>query len=453
MSFRDESNLGLVRLDAHHASKVQASTHKRYRQRVGAFCSWLIQNSYYPDTPIQFDDMIMEWKVDTNPSKADFENLLAAVEFVLPRIKGKLQISRACAAGWARVHRARHTVPCTRQLAHLLACHLCAAGRHRLAVGLLVQQELGLRPNEMLCLLAGDVSLPEDQPGSRGAARAVLGLGLRTGTKAKRPQAAVLRDGRLIGLMRWLKANLEPHQPLVPENYEQYRRALKSAEARVGLTVGITPHSPRAGFATDRMAEGWSFVEIREGGRWVADNSLRTYLDIVASASIALDLRLSGLNNAIVFSIAHLMEYLPFAVPYQRASDHVASSHFPRREATGRSTQVTRFGSSVPAAAHLDHGPEGREEGRRRVLFQRNGREDGSSDSEPSETSEDDRGRSGTLPSGSSSQHQEAESSAPGLRGHGRGRQGRGGSHQVRHAAAESRRQGRGCLRGGGRTG
>eukprot|EP00959_Pyramimonas_sp_CCMP1952_P295399 6178501-Pyramimonas_sp.AAC.1 len=43
---------------------------------------------------------------------------------------------------------------------------------------------------------------------------------------------------------------------------------------------GWSPHSPRSGWATDSRAEGASFAEIREGGRWVSDFSLRIHLDV-----------------------------------------------------------------------------------------------------------------------------------------------------------------------------
>ena len=80
--------LGLRRLDGHHLGRVQESTHRRYRQVVGTFATWLLQNGYTPNTPVEFDDLLMEFKVDTNARKASFENLIAAIEFVLPgRVK------------------------------------------------------------------------------------------------------------------------------------------------------------------------------------------------------------------------------------------------------------------------------------------------------------------------------------------------------------------------------
>ena len=56
------------------------------------------------------------------------------------------------------------------------------------------------------------------------------------------------------------------------------------------LALGIprfTPHSGRAGFATDALLAGRDFTSIREDGRWLSDASLRVYLDAVAMCSLA----------------------------------------------------------------------------------------------------------------------------------------------------------------------
>ena len=108
---------------------------------------------------------------------------------------------------------------------------------------------------------------------------------------------------------------------MIAVSYESYRRLLKSIENKLGIDLGYTPHSPRAGFATDRFTEGRSFVDIREAGRWIADASLRTYLDVIASANISANFRTSGLSTAMAYSVSHLLEYLPGSENHQRSSD------------------------------------------------------------------------------------------------------------------------------------
>ena len=84
------------------------------------------------------------------------------------------------------------------------------------------------------------------------------------------------------------------------------------------LDIHWTPHSARAGFASDAVAAGRGFTEIREAGRWVADSSLRTYIDVVSAASIVTNMRLSGLKPAILFARSHLPEFLPGLEPFIR---------------------------------------------------------------------------------------------------------------------------------------
>ena len=63
---------------------------------------------------------------------------------------------------------------------------------------------------------------------------------------------------------------------------------LRESCKRLGLNIHLTPHSGRAGFATESWLNSDDFVTIRENMRSVADNSLRTYLDQVAAIQMQL---------------------------------------------------------------------------------------------------------------------------------------------------------------------
>ena len=52
---------------------------------------------------------------------------------------------------------------------------------------------------------------------------------------------------------------------------------------------------------SDSRAEGWSFEELREAGRWSADSSLRCYRDIVGSSGIEVALGQAELGPALEF--------------------------------------------------------------------------------------------------------------------------------------------------------
>ena len=97
-------------MDVHQSSKILPATHGRYRAAVAKFTVWLAVQGYRPDLAEEYDDLLVEWKVDTNCSKADFEGCLAGCEHALPRLRGNLVWARACLAGGPSL--TRHDTRC-----------------------------------------------------------------------------------------------------------------------------------------------------------------------------------------------------------------------------------------------------------------------------------------------------------------------------------------------------
>ena len=62
-------------------------------------------------------------------------------------------------------------------------------------------------------------------------------------------------------------------------SYGVYLSLIKSALKRANCSLHWTPHSARAGWASTKRLEGWTFGEVKEAGRWTSDASLRIYLD------------------------------------------------------------------------------------------------------------------------------------------------------------------------------
>ncbi len=181
--------------------------------------------------------------------------------------------------------------------------------------GMLLQRDLGLRPSEVLDIRPEDCALPEHVRAA--TPRATIALGMRTGTKAKRAQAVTLRDPLLLGLLRWACSTSEKGTPIIGYTYENYRRLLLRLQLKLGLSaIGFSPHSPRSGFATEAIADGEDFVRVREAGRWLADTSLRTYVDLARVASIATELELAGLATAIDYTELHIRAFFVAARPY-----------------------------------------------------------------------------------------------------------------------------------------
>ena len=100
-----------LRLDPHQAQKIQPNTLSRYRSAALQFVHWCNRCSYRPGIAEDWDDLLVEFENDEQIKKANFELLVAAVEFYFPRFKGRLCAARAVLVGWAVAHQVRHHVP------------------------------------------------------------------------------------------------------------------------------------------------------------------------------------------------------------------------------------------------------------------------------------------------------------------------------------------------------
>jgi hypothetical protein len=193
--------------------EVKASTLDRYRKALQLFLKFLADNRYVLFQFCEFDDLAVEYKHVMQPSKSNFEGLIAALEYVLPAIKGHLPWSRAVISAWAVTYQPKHTVPMSEGPAVYIGCHFSCGNHPRLGAGVILQEALGLRPSEMLDLWRKDVALPEDHGGDY----AILGLGVRAGTKAKRAQTVLPRGHKKIALScdgyvsLWLVVTRSPH--------------------------------------------------------------------------------------------------------------------------------------------------------------------------------------------------------------------------------------------------
>ena len=205
-------------------ARVTQSTINRYQKASQPFVGWLTDHGFCPAHSAEWDDLLVEFKNDVLPKKSDFECLVASIEFLFPRFRGELRWSRQVLSGWAISHCPQHTVPLSKGPAHLIAVHLAALGHPRLGIGLLLQQELGLRPNEMLHIERRDVSLPANSAAFASASVTVIGLGVRLGTKAKRAQSVILHDPTIIVLVSWACSGWSDDDRLFPFTYENYRR-------------------------------------------------------------------------------------------------------------------------------------------------------------------------------------------------------------------------------------
>ena len=322
MRFQDSRALGPRKLDEDQLSKISKTSLHRYQVAVLRFSTWATALGQDVHSAEELDDLLVEWKASTSPTKTNFEMAVAGVEFWNPRWKGKLAWSHAIINGMAVSHQTRHTVPLTRGPARLMAVWLASRSKVRLGVGLLLQREVGLRPSEMLGLRPAALVFPEQQARDQQSFLTVC-LGMKVGTKAKRPQVVVLQvkeQEDLVDLLRFVCKHTLPDELLFPFPYENYRREISAIECLMGVRVGWTPHSARAGFASESRAEGMDFNEIREKGRWLADSSLRVYIDISQAAQTEMEFQTAGLAPAIRLANTTYLRLLWTALSHDTAA-------------------------------------------------------------------------------------------------------------------------------------
>ena len=328
MALHPDNQSGPRYVDPTVIDKYKDASLQRYRKALSKFLAFIQLHNFNPTGPAQWDDLLAEWKSQCKPSKSDFEATVASIEMVLPRLKHKLKWSRAILSAWNITHQTRHTVPMTSAPAKFLGCCMASAGHPRLGAGIVVQSFSGMRPSELVGLAHEDVLLPEDR-NIASAEYAVLALGVRHGTKAKRAQTVQISEPEIVALLRWLKRTSSVGDPLLGYTYEQYRRVLQRECERRGLSqIGWSPHSPRSGFASDCIANGLGFPKTMELGRWQSESSCKGYVDITTAASILVTFRLNHLGASMSFCCSRLLSFFDDAGSDLRAvlaAPHAAS--------------------------------------------------------------------------------------------------------------------------------
>ena len=177
-------------LDAHHCLSVNVSTLKRYRSALSDFVAFLVQRRANPTCGAELDQLVLEFKQEQSLTLSNLELLVASLEFHLPVLKGQLVYTKRASKGLTRTRSIQHTVPLCSEPAKLLALHLTALGKHRIALGLVLQCLTGLRPSDLLGLREQHVFRP-----TSSCPRFIFRLGVGTGTKVQREQTLLFGVG------------------------------------------------------------------------------------------------------------------------------------------------------------------------------------------------------------------------------------------------------------------
>eukprot|EP00435_Cladocopium_sp_Y103_P042260 s2492_g11.t1 len=344
--------------DLHLRARVSADTFEKYRKALEPFIEYLNgMHDLRVQTPEDLDFFILEYRTENDLTRSQQVLLVAAIEFFLPHVKGKLLVSRESLKGRLQQDTIQHTVPLTLECTYLFSAYHASRGLWRLGAAIAVQQGTGLKPSELLGLEPGHVHVPVSACDS-----ITLRLGAVRSTKVKREQYVIVNPQRQTTVYRLLKhvhAKTVPGHRLFPFSYAWYNRSFKDAEKYYKLVLGTTAHSPRAGFATTAVLNGEPHKEIQTRGRWLSETSFHTYIDVASAAHIKAQISSQQLEQTALWIERRFWSYFP-EVPtsYEPQADrfHRADELRPTTARSEAQPQAP-LGSTIP-----QHGPRARAE-------------------------------------------------------------------------------------------
>lgn len=288
--------------------RVKEDTLLKYQKSFEVFTEYL-QKQYdlVLTTPEDLDLLLMEFRTEADLTKSQHMTLVAAAEFFLPHVKGKLNVCREALRGRMAAEEVKHTIPLTLECAYLFGAWHASQGRQRIGAAMLIQHSTGLRPSELLALQPAHVHLPLDRSQSL-----TVRLGATYSTKVKREQY-ILVDPSSQSLAFSLLARLcmitPAHERLFPFGYQVYNNAFKLAEAHYELNLGTTAHSGRSGFATHLVLLGHPRKEVQARGRWLSESSFNTYIDVAGASHIAAQVSGQRLERTAPWIQSHIWSY------------------------------------------------------------------------------------------------------------------------------------------------
>jgi hypothetical protein len=293
---------------------LRPKTLAQYRRLLMIFLGWLNGLGLEPESAPEYDDLLIEFRYGAEGAapmtKGNFEHLVSAVERVCPHFKGQLALCKAEINQWRVIYETRHSVPLTPSWAHLLALGCLQLGIPAVGALILLQSLSGMRPSEAIGLTTTDVVLPSANPHESQAGHLLLGV--KVGTKARRPQAVRVVHQLAILLMAALRTAAVPGGRLTHlRTLGGLSYCMGRAAALMHLNhIGWRPHSGRSGYVTWRAMEGDTPEQIMSVTRHVSLASFKVYLDVTAVAAGRLSNELLSKRDLLAYSAAHVPKLL-----------------------------------------------------------------------------------------------------------------------------------------------
>ena len=290
-------------------SRVKPDTLKRYKSALDSFVNYAqLRQHVSLETPEDLDLLVMEYRTENDLSKSNHSLLLAALEFFVPHLKGKLIITKEAIKGRQNSEPIRHTIPLPLNIAHLFAAHFASSGQARLGAAMLAQLGTGLRPSELLGVKKEHVHIP-----IRPSEPVCVALGVEFSTKIKREQFVqidVEEEPNVHRLFRLIHGVTGNGEFLFPFSYHLYNKAFRNAEEHFGLSLGLTAHSGRAGFATGKIMQNCDPKRVQRQGRWISESSFNTYIDVMGSLHAQAQIAASDLARSALWCQEHIWAYI-----------------------------------------------------------------------------------------------------------------------------------------------
>ena len=254
--------------------------------------AWLAKTKAQPPTEHEWDDQIAK-KMDEMYLEGFAahrgEKLLATVLWKRPRLSleagGRMVRSRQALRGWRRVCPHGGRLPLPMDVVAMICMQLCGAGRHMVALMVLLTVECYLRPAEPLEIRMRDVV-----PGMnarRGMPHLCLLLHpTECGKPAKNgeyDQTVLLDLKRQRPLAKWLQAAVKskpPNEKVFASAPRSLAPLLKEMETALRLQPlgALHPYRFRhTGVSVDFATKARTVEEIQERGRWTQAKNMKRY--------------------------------------------------------------------------------------------------------------------------------------------------------------------------------
>ncbi|OLP75372.1 hypothetical protein AK812_SmicGene44843 [Symbiodinium microadriaticum] len=314
------------RLDPLHVTTVSDSTFVRYQSAVEKFETFLLLFDADPSSAAELDEWLVLYRREAALTRSKLENTLAGIQFFAPCLRGNLPLTKKVIKGLAIEFPSKHAFPMLSRSTKFIACKLADEGEYRLGVCMLLQQATGLRPSEMLGLREHDLLRPNEL-----VPRYVLRLGTNVGTKVGREQTTFFDPDQdpVLAMLLFRLLRATPEQGFLANcGYDHYRRVLSRLSTLLG--VHYSPHSCRAGFATEAIIKGELPAVVQRRGRWYSEASFLVYIDVATAMQVEAEFR----SRSLVTRMG-----LPVVVPIEDASADEDSPTAPASQAQPGSAQ------------------------------------------------------------------------------------------------------------------